>query len=236
MEQQESKQVVIPGDELAKGMDSIPGHGTYRIGDKIISSRLGILNQEGKVLKIIPLSGVYMPKVNDVVIGKVVDIMMSGWRIDFSSPYTSMLSMKEGSYDFISKGADLTKLYDLDDFVVVKIVQVTSQNLVDVSMKAPGLKKLVGGRIVKINTHKVPRLIGRKGSMVSMIKNATGCTIIVGQNGLVWVQGAPDMEIKAIHAIKKIEEESFHSGLTETMKAYLEKETGKKIILTENRE
>lgn len=226
---EEQKRVVFPGEVLAKGMDSIPGFGTYRKDDTIRCSTLGLLNREGKVLKIIPLRGIYVPKLHDVVIGKVFDIVMSGWRLELNSPYNCMLSLKEGSFGFIRGDADLSKIYDLEDYLVVKIVKVTSQKMVDVTMKGPGLKKLVGGRIVTINNHKVPRLIGRKGSMVSMIKQATGCTIIVGQNGLVWVQGKPEMEIVAVHAIKMVEEKSHYEGLTEIIKEYLEKATKQKI-------
>ncbi len=233
-EKPKEKKIVFPGEVLATGMDKIPGFGTYRKGEQLLCSRLGILSTEGKVMKTIPLSGIYIPKRNDVVIGRVFDIIMAGWRLDINSPYTAMLSMKEATYDFIAKGADLTRIFDLDDYLVTKIVNVTSQKLVDLSMKSPGLKKLVGGRIIRINTYKVPRLIGRKGSMVSMIKNATGCKIVVGQNGLVWIQGTPEMEIMVINTIKKIESESYRSGLTEAIREYLEKLTGKKVELVEN--
>lgn len=230
--EKKEKKIVFPGELLVKGMDNIPGFGTYRKDENIFCSRLGLLNNEGKIVKVIPLSGAYTPKQNDVVIGKIFDIIMAGWRIDINSPYSAMLSMKEASYDYIAKGADLSKLYDLEEYVVAKIVNVTSQKLVDLSMKSPGLKKLIGGRIIKINTHKVPRLIGRKGSMVSMIKDTTGCKIIVGQNGLVWIQGTPEMEIIAINTVKKIEKESYLNGLTEKIKSFLETSTGKKIDLS----
>jgi exosome complex component RRP4 len=113
---------------------------------------------------------------------------------------------------------------------VCKITNVTSQKLVDVTLRGPGLRKLRNGRIIEVNTNKVPRIIGKKGSMVSMIKQATDCNIIVGQNGIIWLQGKePEMEFLAIDAIKKIETESHLSGLTDKMKEFLEKATGKKI-------
>ncbi len=65
--------------------------------------------------------------------------------------------------------------------------------------------------------------------MISMIKNATDCRMVVGQNGLVWIDGEPEKEIIAVKAIRKIEAESHVSGLTERIKVFLEKETGEKI-------
>ena len=104
-----------------------------------------------------------------------------------------------------------------------KIVIVTSQKLVDVTMKGPGLRKLKGGRIIDVSTHKVPRIIGKQGSMVVMIKDATKCNIVVGQNGWIWIDGEPTNELLAIQTIRKIEKESHLSGLTDRIKEFLEK-------------
>ena len=223
------KDIVVPGDVLVTGLGYLPGQGTYRDNDKIIANRLGLLTVDGKVLKTVPLAGRYMPKRNDVIIGKVIDILMSGWRLEFGSPYSAVLPLKDASFNYIAKGADLTRYFELDDYVVVKITSVTSQNLVDVTCKGPGLHKLRGGRIIQANTHKVPRIIGKKGSMVSLIKRATGCKVIVGQNGIAWISGEPEMEVIAVNAIKMIEEQAHVSGLTDKIQAFLEKATGKKI-------
>jgi exosome complex component RRP4 len=105
--------------------------------------------------------------------------------------------------------------------------------LVDLSARGPGLKKLQGGRIINVNPNKVPRIIGKQGSMVSMIKDATGCRIVVGQNGVVWIDGLPEGELIAVEAIAMIEEKSHLTGLTDKVKAFLEKKTKKKIEIKE---
>lgn len=220
----ENKSVVVPGEELAEGMDYLPTQGTYRDDDKIIASRLGVASVEGRLMKLIPLSGRYLPKRGDTIIGKVIDITLNGWRIDLNSAYSALLGMKDATSEYITRGADLTRYFTFGDYLVTKITNVTSQNLVDVTMKGPGLRKLGEGRIINVAPNKVPRIIGKQGSMVSMIKNATGCRIIVGQNGVVWIQGTPKSEIVAVEAIKKIEQEAHISGLTDRIKAHLEKE------------
>lgn len=224
------KTIVVPGEVLAAGMSYLPSYGTYREGDNIRAGKLGIVQLDGKVIKLTPISGRYSPKRGDTIIGKVIDITMSAWRLEINSPYSAMLSVRDATSEFIEKGFNLSKIFDIDDYVVCKIVGVSSQKLIDLTTKMPGLRKLRGGRIIEVNTHKVPRIIGKSGSMVSMIKQATGCTIIVGQNGLVWLNGeAPEMEIIAVEAIKKIEAEAHQSGLTDRVKEFLEKKTGKKI-------
>lgn len=229
-----NKEVVVPGQIIAKGMDFLPSNGTYRKGEDVIVNRLGILNIEGKVLKTIQITGRYLPQKNDVIIGKVDDILMSGWRFEINAPYSAVLPLKDASFDYIAKGADLTKYFKLEDYAVAKITNVTSQNLVDITVKGPGLKKLRGGRIIKVSPHKVPRIIGKKGSMISMIKRATDCKIIVGQNGRVWLEGEPDKETITVQAIKKIEQESHIPGLTDRVHKFLEEKLGKKVDLETN--
>ena len=221
------KSIVVPGEEVAAGMDFLPTEGIYRDGEKLVSSRLGLLVVDGRLVKLIPLSGKYLPKRGDVIVGKVIDVAISGWRIDINSAYTAMLSMKEATAEFIARGADLTRYFTFGDYIVTKIVNVTSQNLVDITMKGPGLRKLSEGMIVNVAPNKVPRIIGKQGSMVSMIKDATGCKIIVGQNGVVWLQGEPEQELLAVTTLRKIESESHISGLTDRIKVFLDEEVKK---------
>ena len=62
------KDIVIPGQELALGMDFLPASGTCRDNDKIIASQLGLISLNGRLIKIIPLNGKYVPKKGDNVI------------------------------------------------------------------------------------------------------------------------------------------------------------------------
>jgi len=224
------RDIVVPGEVIAEGMGFLPSRGLYREGAKIHAGRLGMIAIEGKVIKLIPLSGVYLPKLNDKIVGRVIDVLMTGWRIETRSPYSAVLGLKDATAEFVPRSADLTQYYAIGDYVLCKIIAVTSQKLIDVTMKGPGLRKIKAGRLVEVNPHKVPRIIGKEGSMVLMLKNATGCNISVGQNGWIWVEGpAPEDELKAVQAIKKVEEEAHLPGLTERMKAYLEELTGKPV-------
>jgi exosome complex component RRP4 len=222
----EDKSIVVPGEILAEGMDYLPGFGAFRQGENIYSSYLGLVSVSGRAIKIVPLSGVYQPKKDDVIIGKVVDVLISGWRMDTNSAYTAVLPVKDATSQFISKGANLTRFFDLDDYVVCKITRVTSQNLIDVSCRDHGLKKIKGGRLIAVQPSKVPRIIGKQGSMVNLIKDYTGCRITVGQNGRIWILGDPDKELITVNTIKKIEVEAHLSGLTDIIKEHLIKECG----------
>ena len=223
----QDKSIVVPGELIATGMGYIPSKGTYREGENIFSSRLGLATLEGKVIKLIPLSGVYLPKTGDIIIAKVIDVMLSGWRLDTFCPYSAVLTLMEATSEYIPKKTDLTRYFDIGDFVITAVSNVTSQNLVDVSMKGPGLKKLRGGRMILINPNKVPRLIGKRGSMLHMIKETTECRILVGQNGVIWVEGEPENEIVAVSAVKMVEELAHISGLTEHINQFLDNQKSK---------
>lgn len=215
------KQVVVPGEFL--GRDGKEGYGVYKDGDSMYANVLGILVKDASVVRIVPLSGRYIPKLNDKVIGKVVDVLMTGWRVDMNSPYTAVLTLKDATSEFVPKGADLTQFYALGEYVFAKITNVTTQKLVDLSTRGPGLRKLQGGHVISVNPQKVPRIIGKEGSMVSLIKEATGCNLIVGQNGLVWIDGDPQKVVVAVKAIKMIESLAHTSGLTEKVQSFLGK-------------
>ncbi len=229
-----NKDVVVPGQVLAEGFDFLPSYGTYRKDDKIIANKLGLIFMEGKVLKTIPMTGKYLPKKYDVIIGRIIDITMTSWRLDINSAYSAMLNSKDtggnghGYNSYPHKG-NLSKTHKLNEYIFCKVTGVSDMNLVDVTTQGQGLRKLYGGRILHVNTHKVPRLIGKKGSMVNMIKQATDCKMIVGQNGVVWLQCEPKVESLAVTVIRKIERESHIPGLTGRIKTFLEKETGKKL-------
>src|SRR3989338_1820415 len=152
------KSVVVPGELLAEGMDYLPTSGTYRDGEQIIASRLGLMNVDGRLLKIIPLSGKYLPTRGDVIIAKVIDITLNGWRCDINSAYSALLPIRDGSSEFIARGADLTRYYNFDDYIICQITNVTSQNIVDLTTKGPGLRKLGEGRIIKVDPNKIPRV------------------------------------------------------------------------------
>ena len=64
--------------------------------------------------------------------------------------------------------------------------------------------------------------------MISMIKQETNCQIILGLNGVILVTGkAPAEEELAMRAIKKIEDESHTTGLTDRVTQLLKEEKAK---------
>lgn len=221
----EEKQIVFPGQELADGMDFLPsGQNVIRDGEKLVATRIGVVSLNNRLVKLIPLTGSYVPREKDIVIGKVTTTTMNGWRVDIGWHFEAFITLQEGTTEYIQRGADLTKYYDCGDYVVAQVTNANGARSIDLSMKGPGLRKLTPGRIIEVSSTKVPRIIGKKGSMVSLIKEKIGCRVSVGQNGKIWVYGEnPEQEVKAIEIINYIVKNSHVSGLTDMVKKQLEK-------------
>lgn len=227
-EVKEKRRLVIPGEIVGAGK---AGHGTYeeRQTDargvevsKAYAKFVGLAESKDDLHFIIPLTGIYNPKRGDGVIGKIEDVIFSKWIVDINSPYEAVLPLSEATEEFIDlTKTELTRYFDYSDLIFAEITSVTKTKNVQLSMKNRKCRKLKGGRLITVTPAKVPRIIGRQGSMVEMIKELTGTQIVVGQNGLVWVRG--DNEDIAAEAVLLIEEKSHITGLTDFIKSMLDK-------------
>ncbi|MCK4647460.1 KH domain-containing protein [Candidatus Pacearchaeota archaeon] len=219
------RKIVIPGEVIAEGNDYLPGEGTEKRESEIVAIRFGLAEEFNKLVKVIPLSGVYHPRRGNVVIGCVENLTFNGWVIDIKSSDTGFLPVAEVPR-YVNKN-DLKEVMDFGEMVVAKITEI-NQRGIDLTIRSRGLGKLDDGIIIEINPNRVPRVIGKEGSMISLIKNETGCRITVGQNGLIWIDGEKtEDELFAKKAILHIAENSFISGLTDEMTKWFEEEKGK---------
>ncbi|HYB93290.1 MAG TPA: exosome complex RNA-binding protein Rrp4 [archaeon] len=218
----EKNKFVTPGDQLAEG-DFIPGNNTYRDGEKIFASRIGLANLDGKTVYVVAVKGCYVPNIGDFIIGKVIDMTTSGWIVDINSPYDAMLSVSEAvERQFNTQRDALSRIYNIGDLLMAKIIAYDRTRGPVLTTLDRGLGKITRGRVISITPTKIPRLIGKKGSMVNLLKTETNCYINVGQNGMVLISGStPEDEDLAILAILKIEAEAHTSGLTERISALI---------------
>jgi exosome complex component RRP4 len=216
------RKIVIPGEEIAKGDDFLPGENTEKRGDSIIALKYGLAEESNKLMKIIPLSGSYQPRRGNSVIGKVVMITFNGWVIDIGAADNAFLSLMEVPR-FVNKD-QLEEVMKIGDMMTAKIWAINKRGI-DLSIKDRGLGRIDEGMIIKINPNKVPRIIGKEGSMIKMVKNETGCNITVGQNGFIWLKGDKvENELFAKKAIEFIESKSFISGLTDEVQKWFAEE------------
>lgn len=222
------REIVVPGQLVAEGEDvSLTlSPSIYKVNSKVYSSVVGLAEvQEGKV-GVIPLEGKYFPKVGDLVIGMVEDVGLTTWILDIRSPYRAVLHANEYlNRPFNPLKDNLRNILEVGDYVIAKILSFDRSRDPTLTTKGRGLGKISSGRVVDIVPSRVPRVIGKKGSMISMLKKETGCDIVVGLNGRIWVKSRDSSrEEVAILAIKKIELETHTSGLTDRVREFIVKE------------
>jgi len=226
MTKEKQRKIVIPGEIIMSGDEYLPGEGTEKRDKNIVAMRYGLAEDQNKLIKIIPLSGVYEPRRGNIVIGKVENVTFNGWIIDIGSAMSAFLSVAEIPR-YINKN-DMAEVMDIGDMVVAKVWSVKRKGI-DLSLKSRGLGKVDEGMIMKINSKKVPRVIGKEGSMVSLIKQETNCNITVGQNGFIWIKGDKiEDELLTKRAIEFVAEKSYIHGLTEKVEEWFKKEKGGK--------
>lgn len=219
---QEKREIVIPSQLLGDAEGNKAGRSTFIENGKIYSEMLGILSKRSNYINVIPLKGRYDAIEGDFVIGIVREAMASSWLVDINAPYPALLHVNEVPWD-VDFG-ETEKYLNHGDSVMAKILQVDVEKKLQITLKDRNLYKIRGGHITYIEPSKVPRLIGKKGSMISLLKKYTRCRIFVGQNGRIWIDGAEDDIAKVIYAIRKIEEESLAFGLTNRIEELLKKD------------
>ena len=224
----EKKQLVTPGELLAEG-DYVAGENTYMDGNKIYAQRIGLADAENKRVNVVALRAFYVPKVGDIVIGTVTEVGFNGWTVGIEAPYSALLRASDVlSRPFKPQNDELSQVLNAGDLIVAKIASYDRAHDPQLTVGEPGLGKITRGQIMRVTPTKVPRIIGRKGSMISTIKQETGCQIILGVNGVILITGkTPADEELAMKALQKIEEESHTSGLTDRITQLLKEEKPK---------
>ena len=218
----EKRKIVIPGEVIAKGEEYLPGEWTEKQDRGIVALRYGLAEESNKLVKVIPLSGVYSARRGNVVIGKVENLNFNGWMLDIGVANSTFLSLAEVPR-YVNK-ADLEEVFCIGDVIVAKIFNMHRKGI-DLTVKGRGLGKIEDGLLIRINSNKVPRVIGKEGSMIKLIKDETGCDITVGQNGIIWIKGNNiEAELHAKKAINFVTERSFVEGLTEKLKEWFDEE------------
>ncbi len=209
----EKRTLVIPGQLIAEG-DFVPGENAYKREDKIYSLRLGVFELINKKPTVVPLKGFYFPRAGDIVIGQIKSAEVFGWIVEIYSPYSALLqSTNRSKY---RRNEKETKEIRVGDLIKAKIVASDRSRDPLLTIQERGLGVITSGKTVRISPPKVPRLIGKEGSMINMLKKETFCKIFISHNGIVLVSGPSENEEKlALWAIKKIEAEAHTSGLTE---------------------
>jgi len=216
------RKVVVPGDLLSEDAKR-SGEGTYVMNGSVYSLLYGLANFRDKI-NVIPLAGKYVPGPGDNVIGVVKDITFSNWIVDINSPYDGLLHISE--FPSRIESDEMSKHLRIGSSIMTRVADVDPTMKVELTLNDKKLGQIRAGQVIEISHTRVPRLIGKGGSMISMLKKEVNCNIFVGQNGRIWIHGgAEDMDL-ALKTITLIEREAHTNGLTDRVVDFLKKEKG----------
>ena len=217
----ETRDIVVPGDLLYEGRIRT-GENTYRSEGNVYATKVGLVNFSKDRVSVIALEGTYTPLVGDLIVGIVTDIELGQWVVEIGAASDAILTINDAINKPFRTNFDMTRVLDVGDTVVAKIVDLDRNRTPILSIVGRDLGKVHEGFIIKITPSKIPRLIGKKGSMINMILRETQCHITIGQNGIILINGRSredeELVVKVIH---KIEAEAHTSGLTNRIQEYL---------------
>ena len=241
-DEETTRELVVPGEILTTETDTyLPGRGTLLTKDrsKIISLNIGLKQMKKNYINVIPLRGFYTPRPGDKVIALVVDKNPVKYRCDINSKEDAVLkpknTMKRGRMKSFRGGPPQhhndsgTERYRIGDILIAKVLSADRLNTPELTTVGKYLGKKNNGIVISIDPPKIPRVIGRGGSMIKILKNLTNTSIFVTQNGRIWLKGEDIAhERLLIDSIRKIEKEAHTVGLTDRMSEYINNEKEKR--------
>jgi exosome complex component RRP4 len=212
-------QFVLPGDVIVTG-DYRPEQNVILEGNRLMSTATGFSEIKDDLVTVTPLTGLYTPKTDDLVIGKIVSHNALSWEVDINSYYSGILTASDiFGKDYSPSRDDLSLKLKTGDIILARIANVNSRDPL-ITITGENLGKIDSGELIKISPTKIPRLTG---SVIQTIEASTNATITVGQNGFIVVScDETNGLLKALAAIRMIDEQAHLVDLTDKVKKMLE--------------
>jgi len=215
-------QFVLPGDIIVTG-DYQPEQNVILEGDRLMSTAIGFSEIKDDLVTVTPLTGLYTPKTDDLVVGKIVSHNALSWEVNINSYYPGILTASDiFGKDYSPSRDDLSLKLNTGDIILARIANLGSRDPL-ITITGENLGKIDSGELVKISPAKIPRLTEKNGSMIQTIEGSTNATITVGQNGLIVVScDETNGLLKALAAIRMVDEQAHLVNLTDKVKKMLE--------------
>ena len=193
-------QFVLPGDVIVTG-DYRPEQNVILEGNRLMSTAIGFSEIKDDLVTVTPLIGLYTPKTDDLVIGKIVSHNALSWEVDINSYYSGILTAFDiFGKDYSSSRDDLSLKLKTGDIILARIANVNSRDPL-ITIIGENLGKIDSGEVVKISPAKIPRFTG---SVIQTIEASTNATITVGQNGLIVLKCDNSTSLKKVIASVKM--------------------------------
>ena len=214
-------QSVFPGDVIATG-DYKPEQNVILDDDRLISTTIGFSEMKDNSVSVIPLTGFYVPNIDDLVIGKIISHNALSWEVNINSYYSGILLASDiFGKDYSPSKDDLSLKLNVGDIVLARIANMGSRDPL-ITIAGENLGRIDSGELSKISSTTIPYLTD---SIIQTIEKSTSAKISIGQNGLIILNCDNSTDLtKAIKSIKMIDMIRDSDSMEEKIKNFLDED------------
>ena len=193
--------IYLPGDIINRNVRAHKG--AIRIeNNKAYACVVGVVKDN--VFKHFELA--YIPCVNDRIIGIVFEKRAKVAFVDTGTAFNCLISLTAE-----------TKELSIGSIVMGRIIKIEEDN--NILLGEIKILKKENTMLIFIHPSKIARIIGKEGSMLSLIKEKTKCQILIGLNGYMLIYGKDIKNV--IKAINFIVERAHLDDLTNKVSSLL---------------
>uniref|UniRef100_A0A8C4ZG77 Exosome complex component RRP4 n=2 Tax=Gadus morhua TaxID=8049 RepID=A0A8C4ZG77_GADMO len=190
-----SKDLVVPGDVITTDTGFMRGHGTYLDDDNLTASVAGEVERVDKLICVKPLKTRFNGEVGDVVVGRITEVQQKRWKVETNSRLDSVLLLSSvnlpgGELRRRCAEDELTMRSYLQegDLISAEVQSVYADGALLLHTRSLKYGKLGQGVLVQIS----PSLIKRQKTHFHHLP--CGASIILGNNGFVWLYPTPGQQ------------------------------------------
>jgi len=185
----EDNHFVYPGEVITDDAGFMKGHGTFAdTGDRLSASVAGLVERVNKLVSVKPFKTRYNGEVGDVVVGRIVEVGQKRWRVDIHTRLDSILLLSAVNLP----GGELRKRSTKDellmrsymvegDLVVAEVQAAFGDGSLSLHTRNLKYGKLPQGILIKVS----PSIVKR--CKTHMHNLTCGATVILGNNGYIWI-------------------------------------------------
>ena len=215
-------QFVLPGDTISGSYE--PAQNVILDDNRLLSTAIGFCEINDNEASVSALTGFYIPRSDDLVIGKIKSHTSMVWEIDINSYHVGILPAFDiFGKDYNPSKHDLSSKLNIGDLVAVRIVSGDTTRDPLVTISGENLGKIDSGELVKISSAKISSIISKHGSMIQTIESSTDTSITIGQNGLIVLKSENGSNLdKIIKIFKMLDSTTDDSNMDEKIQKILD--------------
>ncbi|XP_010440855.1 PREDICTED: exosome complex component RRP4 homolog [Camelina sativa] len=181
---------VIVADSIPFNHDEafLKGHGTSLVDGESLTTVCGVVNHVDKLVYVRTLRARYKAEVGDIVVGRVIEVAQSRWRVELNSTQDGLLTSMNMP-DAVQKrntSVDELNMRNIlveDDVVCAQVGESQRDGSLQLLLaRSHKYGKLHKGQLLKVD----PYLVRRSNLHFHFIESL-GIDLILGRNGFIWV-------------------------------------------------